>query len=89
MPTFRDFVAAIRRFDIDRSLPVIVHASLGAFGDVHGGAETVLGSLLSSFNTVIMPAFTSAHLPASSACTVSPLLHLHPHPTLIDIHVVF
>jgi aminoglycoside 3-N-acetyltransferase len=58
MLTFRDFISGIRKLEIDRSLPVVVHASLAAFGEVHGGAETVLGALLSSFNTIIMPAFT-------------------------------
>jgi aminoglycoside 3-N-acetyltransferase len=58
MLTFRDFISGIRKLEIDRSLPVVVHASLAAFGEVHGGAETVLGALLSSFNTMIMPAFT-------------------------------
>jgi len=58
MLTFRDFISGIRKLEIDRSLPVVVHASLAAFGEVHGGVETVLGALLSSFNTIIMPAFT-------------------------------
>ena len=58
MLTFRDFISGIRKLDIDHSLPVVAHASLSAFGEVHGGAETVLGALLSSFNSVIMPAFT-------------------------------
>lgn len=58
MLTFRDFITGLRKLDIDRSRPVIAHASLASFGEVHGGAETVLGALLSSFNTFIMPAFT-------------------------------
>jgi aminoglycoside 3-N-acetyltransferase len=56
--TFRDFVTGFRKLEIDRSRPVIVHTSLSAFGDVHGGAETLLGALGSSFDTYIMPAFT-------------------------------
>ena len=58
MLTFRDFVTGFRKLDIDRTHPVIVHASLSAFGKVNGGAETVLGALLSSFETLIMPVFT-------------------------------
>jgi aminoglycoside 3-N-acetyltransferase len=58
MLTYRDFITGLRRLDIDRSRPVITHASLSAFGDVHGGVETVLGALLSSFDKVIMPVFT-------------------------------
>jgi aminoglycoside 3-N-acetyltransferase len=56
--TFRDFITGLRRLDIDSSRPVIVHASLSAFGEVHGGAETLLGALISSFQSVIMPTFT-------------------------------
>ena len=58
MLAFRDFITGFRKLDIDPARPVIVHASLSACGEIHGGAETVLGALLSSFETVIMPAFT-------------------------------
>src|SRR4030042_2852889 len=58
MLTFRDFITGIRKLEIDRSRPVIAHASLSAFGEVHGGAETVVGALLFSFDSFIMPAFT-------------------------------
>jgi aminoglycoside 3-N-acetyltransferase len=58
MLTFRDFSTAFRKLDLDRSRPVIAHASLSAFGEVHGGAETVLGAMLMSFNALIMPTFT-------------------------------
>ncbi len=58
MLTFRDFITAFRKLDIERSRPVIAHASLAAFGEVHGGVDTILGALLSSFHTFIMPAFT-------------------------------
>jgi aminoglycoside 3-N-acetyltransferase len=56
--TYRDFITGFRKLDIDHSRPVIVHASLSAFGEVHGGAETLLGALRSSFDTFIMPVFT-------------------------------
>ena len=56
--TFRDFVNAFRRLEIDRSRPVLAHASLSAFGQVQGGAETVVGALLAAFDTVLMPVFT-------------------------------
>ncbi|MBN2148654.1 MAG: AAC(3) family N-acetyltransferase [Anaerolineales bacterium] len=58
MLTFRDFSNALRKLQIDHSTPVIAHASLSAFGEVHGGVESILGALLSSYNTLIMPAFT-------------------------------
>jgi aminoglycoside 3-N-acetyltransferase len=38
--------------------PVIVHASLSAFGQVQGGAETLVSALLAVFDSVVMPAFT-------------------------------
>ncbi len=58
MLTFRDFVSGLRELGIERSSPVIAHASLSAFGEVHGGAQTVLGALTSVFDTLIMPTFT-------------------------------
>jgi aminoglycoside 3-N-acetyltransferase len=58
MVTFRDFVNAWRKLDIDRSHPVLVHASLSAFGKVHGGPDVVVGSLLASFSGLMMPTFT-------------------------------
>lgn len=58
MVTYRDFVTAFRRLEIERTRPVIVHTSLSAFGEVHGGAEAVLGALRSSFDTLVAPTFT-------------------------------
>jgi aminoglycoside 3-N-acetyltransferase len=56
--TFRDFVNALRKLGIDRSRPVLAHASLSAFGKVYGGPDVVVGSLLASFSGLMMPAFT-------------------------------
>lgn len=58
MPSYREFINGLRSLGIDRDHPVIVHASLSSFGEVPGGAETVLGALLANFSTLIMPAFT-------------------------------
>lgn len=58
MLTFRDLSSAFRKLEIDRNEPAIAHASLSAFGQVNGGADTLLGALLMSFNTLIMPVFT-------------------------------
>ena len=58
MLTFRDLVAGFRKLGIDQTRPVIAHASLSAFGEIQGGAEAVVGALISSFETVIMPVFT-------------------------------
>ena len=56
--TFRDFVNGLRKLDIDRSLPVLVHTSLSAFGKVHGGPDVVVGALLANFSGLMMPTFT-------------------------------
>ncbi len=56
--TYRDLITALRKLDIDHYQPVIAHASLSAFGNVNGGAETMLGALLSTFHSLIMPVFT-------------------------------
>lgn len=56
--SFHDLAACLRGLEPDRARPVIVHASLSAFGQVAGGAETVTGALLASFDTVVAPTFT-------------------------------
>jgi aminoglycoside 3-N-acetyltransferase len=38
--------------------PVIVHSSLKSFGQVEGGAWTVVNALVAAFGTVIVPTFT-------------------------------
>ena len=58
MLAFRNLISAFRTLGIDGDRPVIAHASLSAFGEVHGGADTVVGALMAAFNTLIMPAFT-------------------------------
>lgn len=58
MATFRDFVSALRKLEIERSRPVLVHTSLSAFGEVHGGAEALLGALSSVLDTLVVPTFT-------------------------------
>ena len=58
MLTFRDFITGFRKLEIDRSRSIIAHASLSAFGEVQGGAETVVGAALASFDSLIMPVFT-------------------------------
>src|SRR5574338_227971 len=58
MATFRELVTAFRQLEIDPSRPVIAHGSLSAFGQVQGGADTLLGALLSQFHSLVMPAFT-------------------------------
>jgi aminoglycoside 3-N-acetyltransferase len=58
MVNFRTIVNNLDHLNIDRSLPVIVHASLSAFGQVQGGASVLVGALLTCFDTVLMPSFT-------------------------------
>lgn len=58
MLTFRDFITAFRMLEVDSSQPVIVHSSLSTFGQVQGGADTLLGALNSAFNTIVIPTFT-------------------------------
>jgi aminoglycoside 3-N-acetyltransferase len=56
--TYHDLVFSLRQLNLDRFCPVIVHASLSSFGEVKGGAETLLGALLTQFNSILMPTFT-------------------------------
>ena len=58
MVTYRDLVAALSRLGLPHEAGAIVHASLSAFGEVVGGGETVVGALVGSLRTVMVPAFT-------------------------------
>lgn len=58
MTTYRDFVSAFRRLGLGEGSRVLVHGSLSAFGEVMGGADTVVGAMVGTFETVMMPAFT-------------------------------
>lgn len=58
MVSFRDIFTGLKQLDIDPDRPVIAHASLSAFGEVRGGAEGLLGALLASFHSLMMPTFT-------------------------------
>jgi len=58
MVTFRDFVNGLRKLKIDRSIPVLVHTSLSAFGKVYGGPDVIVGALLANFSGLMMPTFT-------------------------------
>lgn len=56
--SFRDIYTALRKLELDRKRPLIAHASLSALGQVTGGAETVVGALISLCDALVMPAFT-------------------------------
>ncbi len=56
--TYHDLRTGLRRLDLDPALPVIVHASLSAFGGIEGGAESLLEALMATSDSIVMPAFT-------------------------------
>jgi aminoglycoside 3-N-acetyltransferase len=58
MISFREISSGLKSLGIDPAWPVIAHASLSAFGEVRGGAETLLGALLANYRAILMPAFT-------------------------------
>jgi aminoglycoside 3-N-acetyltransferase len=53
----RDLLLGLRDLGLWEA-PVVVHASLSAFGKVDGGAETVVHALTTVFQTLLAPAFT-------------------------------
>jgi len=55
---FRDIASGLKPLGLDPARPVLVHASFSAFGEVRGGAQTVLGALLSLQPALMTPAFT-------------------------------
>lgn len=53
----RDLLLELRDLGLGPA-PVVVHASLSAFGEVDGGAETVASALAAVFQRLLAPAFT-------------------------------
>ena len=60
---------------LDGRQHVIVHASLRAFGQVEGGAQTLLGALTERTATLSAPAFTYATLLRSASSSVYATFH--------------
>ena len=58
MLTYRTFVGALRDVGLSRDSRVLAHASMARFPPVAGGEEAVLGALLATCGTLMMPAFT-------------------------------
>ncbi len=59
MITYRELVTAFRDLELSNNRPVIFHAAMSSFGDeVRGGAESVLGALISATGRVLAPTFT-------------------------------
>lgn len=56
--SYRELVQGFQRLGIPAGKPVIAHASLKSFGEVRGGAETLLGALLGVFPRLMMPTHT-------------------------------
>lgn len=55
--SFTDLRAGLFKLGLSNT-PVIAHASLSAFGEVVGGAETLLRATLDSVSALVMPTFT-------------------------------
>jgi len=55
---FREISSGLKQLGLKPGSPVMVHASLSAFGPVRGGTETLLGAILANQAGVMMPAFT-------------------------------
>jgi aminoglycoside 3-N-acetyltransferase len=53
----RDILLGLRELHL-ADAPVIVHSSLKSFGQLEGGAVTVVNGLAAAFNRVIVPTFT-------------------------------
>lgn len=58
MLTYRDLLRGFQTLKIPARVPVLVHASLSAFGPVQGGAETMVQALLGAFPSLMAPTFT-------------------------------
>jgi aminoglycoside 3-N-acetyltransferase len=58
MITYRELVTALRALGLERTTPLLVHASLDTFEPVNGGVDSLLGALLSAFDTLLAPVFT-------------------------------
>jgi aminoglycoside 3-N-acetyltransferase len=75
--TYRDIVRALHELELNHANDVVAHVVLPGLGDVRGGAETVIGALLATCGTVVMPAFTHQTMvwpatgPADNGCVYS------------------
>jgi aminoglycoside 3-N-acetyltransferase len=58
MLSYRDLITGFKKLEIDPNKPVILHASLSSFGEIRGGADTLLGATLASFQSIMSPTFT-------------------------------
>ena len=58
MPSYRDWITALRDLGLGGHSRVLVLASLKTLAPVAGGADTIVGALLATCDTVVAPAFT-------------------------------
>lgn len=58
MLSYRDLITGFKKLEIDQNKPVILHASLSSFGEIRGGADTLLGATQASFHSIMSPTFT-------------------------------
>jgi aminoglycoside 3-N-acetyltransferase len=58
MVSFHEIFSGLRQLGVDKQSPVIIHASLSSFGEIRGGAETLLGAVSGNFNAIMAPTFT-------------------------------
>ena len=58
MVSYHEVFSGLRQLGVDKQSPVIIHASLSSFGEIRGGAETLLGAVVGNFNAIMVPTFT-------------------------------
>lgn len=56
--SYRDIVVGLRELGLDSSSVALAQVDLAALGEVRGGADTLIGALVASCGTLVMPAFT-------------------------------
>jgi aminoglycoside 3-N-acetyltransferase len=58
MLSYRDLTKAFHSAGLGSNSRVLLHASIPAIGEVAGGAETLLGAIIATVETIITPTFT-------------------------------
>jgi aminoglycoside 3-N-acetyltransferase len=58
MLSYRETYQSLRKLALERQVPLLVHAAPAVVRDIQGGEDSLLGVLLSLFQTVLAPAFT-------------------------------
>lgn len=58
MPSYRDLTHAFRELELGSHSRVLLHASRSTLPPIPGGAETIVGAMLSTSDILITPAFT-------------------------------